>query len=435
MRAPRLAAVAVALCLAAGSAYAQAPPPAADMANMPGMAPADTGMPGMDMSHPMTGVFGEYAMNRESSGTSWQPDASQHGGIDLMRGRWMLMIHALLNGVYDSQSGPRGADQSFVSGMVMIAARRDLPNLDTVNLRLMLSPDALMGKSGYPLLLQTGETADGKTPLVDRQHPHDLLMEMSAAFTHRLSEQDSLFVYGGLPGEPALGPPAFMHRLSGMDMPEVPISHHWLDSTHIDFGVLTAGWVHGNWKLEASAFKGREPDQNRFNIEPPRLDSVSARASWNPTPNLALQASWGQLHSPEQLDPTVNDTRWTGSAIYTVPFGAKGWWSTTVAFGRKIPSRGQALDGWLLESAVKPDIAWILFARAEQVQTSELLANGPVQSVAKLSLGVIHDWLAAKHAKIGLGGLYDFDFVPAALAAAYGSSPHGAMAFVRLKLD
>jgi len=36
----------------------------------------------------------------------------------------------------------------------------------------------------------------------------------------------------------------------------------------------------------------------------------------------------------------------------------------------------------------------------------------------------------------GFRALYDFDFVPDALAPSYGSSnPHGAMGFVRLKLD
>ena len=132
-----------------------------------------------------------------------------------------------------------------------------------------------MGKDGYPLLLQTGETADGRTPLIDRQHPHDLVMELSASWAHRLSGTDSLFVYAGYPGEPAFGPPAFMHRLSGIDDPAAPITHHWLDSTHITFGVVTAGWVHDDWKFEASSFTGREPDQNRYVST--RRDSTARR--------------------------------------------------------------------------------------------------------------------------------------------------------------
>ena len=170
----------------------------------------------------------------------------------------------------------------------------------------MLSPDPAMGKRGYPLLLASGETADGVTGLVDRQHPHDLFMELSASYSHPIGEGSSAFLYAGLPGEPAFGPPAFMHRLSIMDSPEAPISHHWLDSTHVSFGVVTAGLVVDGFKLEASRFNGREPDQHRWDIETGPLDSTSLRLSWNPTPNLALQASWAHLASPEQLAPGEN---------------------------------------------------------------------------------------------------------------------------------
>ena len=104
----------------------------------------------------------------------------------------------------------------------------------------MFSLDPTMGKDGYPLLFQTGETANGITPLIDRQHPHDFLMELAAVYSHPLNAATSVFLYAGYPGEPALGPPTFMHRFSGMDNPDAPLGHHWLDATHITFGVLTA---------------------------------------------------------------------------------------------------------------------------------------------------------------------------------------------------
>ena len=131
----------------------------------------------------------------------------------------------------------------------------------------MVSPDPLMGKKGYPLLLASGETADGVEHLVDRQHPHDFFMELSASYSVKLAEKASAFIYAGLPGEPAFGPPAFMHRQSISTSPEAPISHHWLDSTHITFGVVTGGLIYDRAKLEVSRFNGREPDQHRWNIE------------------------------------------------------------------------------------------------------------------------------------------------------------------------
>jgi hypothetical protein len=147
----------------------------------------------------MTGVFGDYPMTRDASGTSWLPDASVHAMDHVMRGDWTLMGHAMLEGVYDWQEGPRGDELAFTSGMVMASARRDARGGDTLNFRAMLSPDPFMGKRGYPLLLASGETADGMTPLIDRQHPHDLFMELSASFAWQLGIARSLFVYAGLP--------------------------------------------------------------------------------------------------------------------------------------------------------------------------------------------------------------------------------------------
>jgi hypothetical protein len=447
-----LTAVSAVAWLAATGAAAQA---AKAMPDMPAMENSETGrgspqppapladpnsgqdMPGMDMSHGMTGALGDYPMNREASGTSWQPDISEHQGLEVMRGPWMVMLHGVLNGVYDQQNGPRGDTKSFASGMFMAMAQRPLGDAGTLQLRAMLSPDPLMGPSGYPLLLATGETADGKTPLVDRQHPHDLFMELSASYSRKLTLDDSVFVYAGLPGEPAFGPPAFMHRLSVMDSPEAPISHHWLDSTHISFGVVTAGFTHDVWKIEASAYNGREPDQHRYDIETGALDSSAVRASWNPTANWSLQTSWAHEISPEQLEPGVNQTKVSASAIYTRPVGNYGWWSTTAAWGQR-SSQGIDLAAWVLESAVKTDANWTIFSRAERVQNDELTMvaghHGPTFTVSKVSVGAVRDWPISRHLSFGLGGLYAVNFVPSALDAAYGDDPTGAMAFVRLKL-
>jgi hypothetical protein len=386
-----------------------------------------------------SGALGPYPLTREASGTAWQPDVSAHaGGMHAMRGGWMLMGHAVLNAVYDRQQGPRGDEKIFASGMVMGMARRDFASGDALQLRAMFSPDPLMGRRGYPLLLAAGETADGATTLVDRQHPHDIVMELSASYSRRLSGKDSVFLYAGLPGEPAFGPPAFMHRASIMASPEAPISHHWLDSTHIVFGVVTAGYVHDAWKVEVSRFKGREPDQRRYDIESPKLDSTALRLSWNPTPQWSLQGSWAQVKGPEQLEPDRNDRKWSASVIHTRPLGAESWWSTTLAWGRRRGEHG-ALDAWALESAVKPNAAWTTFARAERVETDELAPggghHGAAFTVGKVSAGAVRDWRVAPHVKLGLGGLYAWNIVPRGLKASYGGSPQGAMAFVRATLD
>ena len=391
-------------------------------------------MPGMDMGgHGMTmhGLLGSYAMSREASGTSWQPQAAPHSAIHLTADDWMVMLHGRASGIADWQSGPRGGDQVFSTSMVMALASKDLANGDTLGLKAMLSGDPFMGRRGYRLLLASGESADGTTHLVDRQHPHDLLMELAATYSHPLSESDSLFVYAGYPGEAALGPSAYMHRASSLDNPMTPIAHHWLDSTHIAFGVVTAGLVHEAWKLEVSQFTGREPDQFRFNFDAARFDSTALRLSWNPSSNWSLQVSHGWIKSPEALEPDLDERRFTASATYFNRF-AFGAVAATLAFGNKHLSDGTDTNALLLETEFKPDEAWTLFARGEAIESKELLPGGQVRGAGEISLGVIHDWRLAEHWKLGVGGLYAFDFVPDSSPAAYGSNPRGAMAFVRI---
>jgi hypothetical protein len=384
----------------------------------------------------MSAALGPYSAQRESSGTAWQPDASSPmSGPMLMSGDWMLMAHGDVNLVYDHQSGRRGDDKAFVSGMVMGMAQHPLGN-GTLQFRAMLSPDPLMGPSGCPLLLASGETANGRDRLIDRQHPHDFFMELSGSVSQNLGPKGSVFVYAGLPGEPAFGPPSFMHRESIMDSPEAPISHHWLDSTHITFGVVTAGVVLDGFKIEASRFNAREPDQHRWNIETGPLDSTSVRLSWNPTRTVALQGSWARFKDPEQLEPGVDQTRWSASALWADDV-APGWRAAaTLAWGRK-SSQGHDDDAFVAEASLKHG-GWTFFGRGETTANRELIEgqDEPAYRVGKVSIGAVRDFRVAKHLSLGAGGLFALNFVPRPLSSLYGSSnPTGAMAFVRLKLD
>src|SRR5207253_9881589 len=172
------------------------------------------------------------------------------------------------------------------------------------------------GEKGYPLLFQTGETANGR-PLVDRQHPHDLFSELAISYSYALSKKTDVFAYLGYPGEPALGPVTFMHRPSSLDNPNSPISHHWVDATHITFGVVTIGFRLGKFKLEGSSFTGREPNGNRYSFDKPRFDSRSGRLAFNPNKNWAIQVSHGFVKSPEELHPVENIYKTTASVVYS----------------------------------------------------------------------------------------------------------------------
>jgi hypothetical protein len=392
----------------------------------------------MDMETTMPGMYGGYPMTREASGTAWQPQATPMGGLHIMRDGWMFMFHGNADAVYDYQGGRRGDKKFFSPNMGMFMAQHSL-GPGTIGFRTMLSLEpATIGTGGYPLLLQTGETADGKTPLIDRQHPHDLFMELAATYSVPINDDSSVFTYIGYPGEPALGPATFMHRFSGEDIPEAPITHHWLDSTHITFGIATLGYTWKQFKVDGSIFTGREPDQNRWNFDSPRFDSYSARLTYSPTKNWSMQVSYGDIHSPEQLTPNVNQQRVTVSVSYQ-----KHWegidWGTTFAWGENFNSPGNTLFAFLLESTVVLHDQHTFFARAENVQKDELFQSsdpreGEIFDVTKFSAGYIYDFPRWHHLKFGIGGLGSAYVLRESLHSTYGSEPLSFMLFVRVKL-
>jgi hypothetical protein len=229
-----------------------------------------------------------------------------------------------------------------------------------------------------------------------------------------------------------------MHRFSGVDNPEAPITHHWLDSTHVTNGVVTLGYVVDRFKIEGSVFHGREPDQYRYRIEPGALDSQSVRLSYNPTQDWSMQVSYGRLKSPESLSPRVDVRRTTVSASYNVRL-ATGLWQSTVAWGRNASRPGTGLDGYLLESTASIGARDTFFGRLERVDKDELFEDGAPQAgrsftVNKLSLGYIRDFPVTGNVKIGVGALVSGYSLPGALDSAYGSHPTSYMIFARLKL-
>jgi hypothetical protein len=276
------------------------------------------------------------------------------------------------------------------------------------------------------------------TPLVDRQHPHDMVMELATSYALTIQETGSLFVYGGLPGEPALGPPVFMHRFSGQSFPDAPIGHHWLDATHVTYGVLTAGLVDGPWKIEGSLFRGREPDQNRTDIEKPKLDSHSFRLSLNPSDRLALQASYGRLHSPEQLEPDVNVDRTTVSAILNGEGNGQRS-QATLAWGRNHKQPGGNLDAFLIETTTRIRERHTWLGRIEQVEKDDLFPApdpraGKVYKVGKLSTGYAYDVWPRPPVSFALGALGSISRLPDELDPVYNKNPLAWMIYVRAVL-
>jgi hypothetical protein len=377
-------------------------------------------------------------MTREGSGTSWMPDAVTMYGRMWSRGDDMGMTHGALWLRYADVGSSRGEQKiSLPSWWMYMRAHPTSPGAQ-LGFRTMLSADFLgVGGGGYPLLFQTGEEWRER-PLHDVQHPHDLISELSLTYSGQLGDRHSAYLYVGYPGEPALGPPTFMHRPIAYDYAPAPLGHHWEDATHITFGVVTASVASTKFKLEGSTFTGREPNQARTNFDPVHLDSYSERFSWNPNRFVAAQISSGFVKSPEALSPSIDVMRTTASVLYTRPLGFDASWSHALVFGQNHESNGLRTNAYLYESDFRCNGS-ALFGRAEIVQkTGSDLVLSPsdrVFTIGAYTVGFARDLPHKSGDTVpAVGADITLNTKPASLDPTYGpGSPVSFELFFRLR--
>jgi hypothetical protein len=364
--------------------------------------------------------------------------------VHRVRGTWELMLHgqAFAQFLYEGGEEHRRSHQGGSINWLMGMARRPA-GPGRVGVRAMLSaePWTIPG-CGYPDLLATGETCDGDT-IHDRQHPHELFMELAAEYERPLRASLRWQLYAGLVGEPALGPPGFPHRLSSFPNPLAPIAHHWLDATHITFGVLSTGVFTSRWKIEASVFNGREPDERRYDLDLAKLESYSARLSVMPRPSLVLQVSAGHINDAETHGslPRTDVTRVTASATYhrrlgrgasgdaggvtaqDPPNAAERLWATTIAWGVNAEPAATTA-ALLLESSLALGGSHTVFGRLEVVgkpaHDLHVHESNGVFTVGKLQLGYTRYFAPRRGLQTGVGGTVSGGVVPVALIPRYG---------------
>lgn len=410
--------------------------PPAPTANMPAM----TNTPAMNMMTMPSSVDLADPMTREGSGTSWMPDSTPMFGKMIMKPNGqMIMLHGAIMPRYTDVASKRGDRRADAPNWFMVMYSRPLDSQSQLGLHFMTSLDALTeGGYGYPLLFQTGETWHGQ-PLHDRQHPHDFFAEVSGIYSRRLGGESSAYLYLGDPGEPALGPPAYMHRLTALDLPDAPIGHHWQDATHITYGVVTGGLaLSGKVKLEASDFTGREPDENRWNFDKPRWDSYSGRLSFNPDADNAFQVSYGFIKDPEGDGANVDRT--TASWIYNRPLGQDSNFTTTLVWGQNFLTSEGKSESYLLEGDYQHgNNDW--FTRYENIQKSghELVLPAPYDNsnlydLNALTVGCVYDLSQGRGIDTGIGLAVTLDVKPDNLDPFYGhGAPVGFEVYLRLR--
>ncbi|MEA2203780.1 MAG: hypothetical protein QOE77_556 [Blastocatellia bacterium] len=385
------------------------------------------------------------SMGQMASGTSWAPVSTPMYMWHKVSGDWLLMLHGEAKIGVNSQGGPRGVTKFESANWIMPMAFHKLAK-GTLQLRGMFSIEPFtFPRGGSPLLFQTGETYQGD-PLIDRQHPHDLFMELSAQYTHPLGERGTWFAYIGYPGEPALGPPAFMHRASASENPSATLAHHLQDATHISFGVFTTGVTYRWFKLEGSIFNGHEPDEERYDFDSGAWDSRSARLSFAPNRNWAMQLSYGFLRSPEASEPHTDIRRTTASLHYNKPF-ARGNWASSFIWGRNhATGEGEVhnVNGYTLESTVNFHDRNYLYTRLELVDKNELLRatdrallgitdDHPTFRIGAFTFGGARDVWNTDKISMAIGSDVTFYSKPAVLDQLYGGQPVSWKLFLRLR--
>jgi len=389
------------------------------------------------------------SMGAMGSGTTWQPSSAPMYMSHKQAGDWLLMFHYSAFAGVNSQGGPRGVTKFESANWFMPMAYHKLGK-GTVQLRGMVSFEPFtFPPGGSPLLFQTGETYKGQ-PLIDRQHPHDLFMELSAQYTLPLGERGTWFTYFGYPGEPALGPVAFMHRASAAENPAATLAHHLQDSTHIAFGVLTTGFTYRRsklgFKVEGSVFNGREPDENRYNFDAHQWNSRSARLSIMPNSNWTLQVSYGFLRSPEASEPDTDIRRATASVQYNRPL-KRGNWASAFIWGRNhtsSPGETHNLNGYTFESTISFLDRNYLYTRLELVDKNELLRavdrallgitdDHPSFRIGAYTFGGARDVFTDKNVSVAVGSDVTFYSKPNVLDGLYGNSPVSWKLFLRLR--
>jgi len=380
-------------------------------------------------------------MNRNGSGTGWLPDASPMYGYMLHTKKWMYMIHGNIVLRYNNQDvgneGSRGNTKVDAPNWFMFMGQRKVGMKGLFHFNTMFSLDAIFGGNGYPLLFQTGESYKGK-PLVDRQHPHDLFSELSIAYTQSFTKDIDAFIYFGYPGEPALGPVAFMHRPSSMNNPDAALGHHWQDATHITFGVATLGFRYEIFKLDGSIFTGREPNEHRYDFDKMKFDSYSYRLTVNPNRYLSLQVSQAFIKSPEELNPEEDIWRTTASINHTMPLiGENHFLTSAVIWGYNDSGENHKENSLTLESNLQLD-RFAVYGRFEYVEksASELLLNefneDQIFNINALTVGLNYTILRKVQTNFSIGAQATLYKPDNALNTIYGKNPFAAELYLRV---
>ncbi len=343
-----------------------------------------------------------------------------------------------------TESGPRGRTDFAAPNMFMVDFGTSIGDSQYLNLDYMGTLERwTFPYQGYPELTQIGEVNSQGTPFLDAQHPHSSpIMGITLSDTIRFNEDSktNLKLFFAPRGESTDGPVAFMHRITGMANPDVPLGHHiGQDVGHISSTVFGSALQLGPTRVEVSAFNGTEPQPDSVDLPVGSPNSYAVRVAKDFSPYITLMVSAAQVNDSEPNAPVIY--RYSTS-LYTESELGDGWkFHNTLIFGLITNyDNASSLSSFGEEFLVKNE-RHSIWGRVEVLQrtAAELeIASVPNQNdgqwVEAVTVGYTH-WLAKwNDTELGLGSSVTMDFLPSSFNSAYGSnSPTSGKIFLQFE--
>jgi hypothetical protein len=356
-----------------------------------------------------------------------------HPGVDVPwvqsgSGAWSFFHAFDAHVTYSSQTGPEEQENEVFSTNWFAAGVR-APIGDRAFVlargRVSLEPYTLPD-DGYPQLLQYRSEQTGEVVL-DRMRPQDLFGEAAVQFGFRPSESTLLSLYGGIVGQPALGPAPAQLRPSGVDFAEAPFAYDIQEASHTQTNVITAGFATRLISIEASTFHDSITTGDHTEIDSGGLDSQSMRLTLTPTPTLAIQVSRGEL-GEDDAKRTINSASLTWgrpSAAITALWTQRQYDADRVDEG-----------AYGIEVALRPGRNTFM-VRVEHVDRPagfpRELSTDAVEEATHYTAGYIFDFTPAARYRTGVGVNVDYRTKTHDLEDIYGHKPQSIYAFVRVR--
>ncbi len=376
----------------------------------------------------------ELPMNRNGSGTGWNPDKAPMYSYNIYTHKWLFMVHGDMFMRYNNQdaikAGPLHTEQYDVTNMFVITGQRQSGLDGLLHFNAAFSSDILFANTdALAQFYQDGDNWNNKRT-GNRQLPNNIFSELAVSYAWTYADKGDIFIYGGYPAEPALGPVSYLKRPSASFIATSPLTHRWTDGTEISYGVGTLGMRQGKFKIEGSSFTGRTPDKNNYDFNLPLFNSFSGRLSFNPSSRLALQISRGYIKSPDVYKPDRNITRTTASATYVRPIAPRQYFSYSLIWGINEPTNGLPSNAALLEATLKIKRR-TGYSRLEWAQKTAYDLNlNPIgfnskqqYNVSALTVGAALDLIYIKYFTIAGGAQVTGHLADNALNGTYGQYP------------